>query len=608
MANALDSTTSLYTAIKDYKNIGVEDYQRPYAWDPENIEEFFEDLKEVAVTGQRHFFGTLILQKDTKTDGRVSVVDGQQRLTTSFMLVAILRDEIDELGLHVIPADGNLLPVDVTRIATDFLLPGRKTDEYRFQSSRSMRPILFSNVFATNARKTELPKRDTENKNLTLKLRAAIKTLRELVRADIDYKLVDEVKVPRDREEKLLRIHELLIAITENFTVLELSTKDTNESLELFLTMNNRGLDLGPSDIVRGQIMSNLGWGKSDGDQRKIQEDIWNDWDEISRLVKEPETFLRHYLLATSKDETEKIQKKKVVRAVELRIGSSSPEDRIKKTSEFWSDLLASARYYSEIVQPIMGGDCQYHLELMNGLSKSQRIFLLEVFRKELPAKTRDEFVRLVFVITYRWILSGKNAQRMEDKFQSLAIQMRGNLSPDDVLENLKDQVTLLDFDALSTFTTEMDSSFASRALLHYINKKTGPQSTVIPLVGDNFHLEHIAPQSGQNDWIQIFYSNVETNFKRYNSDISGLGNLTLLDPKKNKGIKDAGFDVKREAYQGSVALITRDLANFRDWNFEMVELRTKWLVHCFQLLVGLEPAPEHLDDFSTWYKKNPQS
>jgi hypothetical protein len=296
-----------------------------------------------------------------------------------------------------------------------------------------------------------------------------------------------------------------------------------------------------------------------------------------------------------------------VVRAVELRIGSSSPEDRIKKTSEFWSDLLSSARYYSEIVQPIMGGDCQYHLELMNGLSKSQRIFLLEVFRKELPAKARDEFVRLVFVITYRWILSGKNAQRMEDKFQSLAIQMR-NLSPDDVIDKLKDQVSLLDFDVLSTFSSEMDSSFASRGVLHFINKKTGPQSTVIPLVGDNFHLEHIAPQSGQNDWIKTFYNNVESNFKRYNNDISGLGNLTLLDPKKNKGIKDSGFDVKREAYQGSVALITRDLANFRDWNFEMVELRTKWLVQCFHLLVGLEPAPEHLDDFSTWYKKNPKA
>ena len=73
-------------------------YQRNYDWKPEQCGRLFDDLVEVSKTGrEEHFFGSIVSQ--TPRGERV-VIDGQQRITTVFLLFAAIRTQVENCLLY----------------------------------------------------------------------------------------------------------------------------------------------------------------------------------------------------------------------------------------------------------------------------------------------------------------------------------------------------------------------------------------------------------------------------------------------------------------------------------------------------------------------------
>jgi uncharacterized protein with ParB-like and HNH nuclease domain len=69
-------------------------FQRPYSWDDENINEFWNDV--VVNQTEDYFIGSMVVYKKDKQ--QFGVVDGQQRLTTITILLCVLRDYFIELN------------------------------------------------------------------------------------------------------------------------------------------------------------------------------------------------------------------------------------------------------------------------------------------------------------------------------------------------------------------------------------------------------------------------------------------------------------------------------------------------------------------------------
>jgi uncharacterized protein with ParB-like and HNH nuclease domain len=69
----------------------IPDYQRPYSWSDEEIEQLWEDITLAFDSGDLYYFlGPVIL---AQTEGELlEVVDGQQRLTTLTILFCVIRD------------------------------------------------------------------------------------------------------------------------------------------------------------------------------------------------------------------------------------------------------------------------------------------------------------------------------------------------------------------------------------------------------------------------------------------------------------------------------------------------------------------------------------
>lgn len=88
----------------------VADYQRPYAWERKQLNDLWEDLDLLGAYGT-HYAGTLVLRPaevaggpdeiqsdDGATLQVCEVVDGQQRLTTCFILLDRIRRQLEALG------------------------------------------------------------------------------------------------------------------------------------------------------------------------------------------------------------------------------------------------------------------------------------------------------------------------------------------------------------------------------------------------------------------------------------------------------------------------------------------------------------------------------
>src|SRR5699024_10655783 len=75
-------------------------YQRNYEWNEEKIKQFFYDIEKIAKSNYKktHFMGTIVyIQKEIENlmTERI-LIDGQQRITTSILLLKAIIDSIKE--------------------------------------------------------------------------------------------------------------------------------------------------------------------------------------------------------------------------------------------------------------------------------------------------------------------------------------------------------------------------------------------------------------------------------------------------------------------------------------------------------------------------------
>jgi hypothetical protein len=91
---------TLNTLFDGTRVLTVPQYQRRYAWEVEHVETLFDDLMPSSrSTSTSYYLGTLLLEEEGEQDGytQLSIVDGQQRLTSVVILVSVLLRRVEDL-------------------------------------------------------------------------------------------------------------------------------------------------------------------------------------------------------------------------------------------------------------------------------------------------------------------------------------------------------------------------------------------------------------------------------------------------------------------------------------------------------------------------------
>lgn len=578
--------TGLFAALNQAGKLTVADYQRNYAWDVGAVETLFDDILEL-LDGEdsSHFMGSLILHKD---DIATAVVDGQQRLTTIFILAAIVRDRLTELTDTVIPSTPTSRRIDVLGEIEDFLYIGDSL-EPRFEGNYLIRSLFVQHILAQPQGRPALKRR---GESVSLPLRKATWKLAELLQAQLDH-LADE-------QAKLHFLYQLVTVIKVRLKVLVIQSTKLEESLEVFMTLNDRGVPLGPSDIVRGLLLINMA-SVLDGERQRAKHfEVLQEWEGVLSLLDggNPDQYLRHYLLSTG---NMKVQKKAIAERVRERVQAADQQDRARKSTEFWIDLCEKAQTYSKLLNPPATAGMGYYLASLKSLADSYRVLMLTVLSEEAGDDDPDllEIARLSQALTLRWLIAGKNAQELESFYQECSSTYRMTRKAGAVIEALKSKFAF-PFDSDALIARGSVSDLYVKVILHGIDQVLKKNANIVHWGTTHLELEHVAPQTPKGDWA-VDLVGAEGDSGEYSEIIDRIGNKTILDPGINRAVKQDPFDSKKQGYVTSQLIVTRDLALVNGWDKAVIDDRGQWIAEMFEYIWSPERATAEVVAFSEW-------
>ena len=114
--------TSLNQLLRNDWLFEIPIFQRGYAWEEENLRDLWDDLYYLG--DREHYFGTILLKKANKTTeasmrtfDHVEVIDGQQRLTTTIILLRELISQLRAFG-------DEEMGVQASRFERDYIVDG----------------------------------------------------------------------------------------------------------------------------------------------------------------------------------------------------------------------------------------------------------------------------------------------------------------------------------------------------------------------------------------------------------------------------------------------------------------------------------------------------
>ncbi len=193
-------------------------YQRNYAWRAEQIEQLISDIQDAIVDGEDgYFLGNLIVTRRKSPTTDYEVIDGQQRLTTLYLLLTMLAG---------------------TRGGFDKSLQDRLRYESRPRATEALRRIA-----------AEMPRRSASIPHTPTSDDAAIHAGFNVIRQFFNQHPELRDEATRADFEKFLR---------SKVTLVRACLPPKTDLNRYFEIMNTRGQQLQQVDIVKARLMSHL--------------------------------------------------------------------------------------------------------------------------------------------------------------------------------------------------------------------------------------------------------------------------------------------------------------------------------------------------------------
>lgn len=224
-------------------------YQREYSWQTKHVSELINDLTDsfsdnyneehqrTQVPNYRHYFlGSIII---SDSDGKKYIVDGQQRFTTLTLLLIRL--------FHLLTDQAEKKRVEPLIYSLSAGIDGFNLDVEEWKA-------IFSILYPEDNR--EVTPFDIENKP---------ESIQNLF---LHYKYIED-NIEFQGQQLLYFVDWLL----ENVYLVEIVAFNTRDAYAIFETVNDRGLSLTPSDMLRGYLLSKCG----DNVMRERASNVWSD-------------------------------------------------------------------------------------------------------------------------------------------------------------------------------------------------------------------------------------------------------------------------------------------------------------------------------------------
>lgn len=521
----------------------VPEYQRAYAWGDQQVDELWDDL--TASMGEGHFMGSVVL--NVEDEDRPQVIDGQQRLTTLVILLALIRDRYHGIGSQFTGQPDQLL---LNSFAKGSLA-------YKLRSGDANWPVLRDFLLRNpndEARKvfSQLSSLDKVTRVRNKRLVANSKRLS---------KALDAYIAKADNAETALYAMEQHVRTGLEFVAIRVG--NVSDAFLLFETLNDRGLQLSAADLLKSHLLSKVAQQSKDDATTQEASKAWDKLiDQLGGV--DVTRFLRHYLLMSRP----KVRKDDVFDEFKKDVQTFGASKLLNRLTDFAAD-------YGRLLDPERVEDPTIRgaLESIHGQNSVTHFVVLLPALHYLSSQDFARVCRVAEMLSFRWVVCGLNAQELESNYAKAAqvLDMSEGDQADEVIESLTSVLPPSDQFREGFRQARMGVKYVTRYVLASIEQALNPVGEL--KTPDDVHIEHVMPKTQTPYWEERVDENEE-----YDDITARWGNLTLLHQSPNQQISNGDFDVKREHYAGSEIRITRHLTELDSWNSQAIDMRQRWL------------------------------
>lgn len=543
----------------------VPDYQREYVWTDKEVHQLLEDIGEQIDVGttREYFIGT-VLVSPTDQKNHYEVIDGQQRLTTFFLLLCALK--------HLFQGEPQRQMISGL-ISTSYV-----DSDGEVRTNLKLEPR-YESAGEVMAKLVEL---DAEPQTVRAGIQSAgitsFGSLENLVNA---YSTL--YRYLKDNYDDTAKLKKYWGYLANNVVFIQIST-DVSSALKIFETINERGVGLNPMDLLKNLLFTQV-------KQTQFTQ-LKDEWKKITKpLEKEKEKplrFLRYFLMANYVIKNERGDA--VVREDEIYDWFIAKDnaalcDYAGKPFEFVRKVIRNVEHYLAFANGL-GNDGKPSLamdslkRLAGGAFSLHYVLLLAA--ANFPKPLFDHFVAQLESFLFYYIFTKTPTKDLERSFSQWADELRAIAEAGDPV---KQKVQLNSFvadrfeknmagksqelaDALKRFTLYSMQQYRTRYLLARLTQHVEMAFSGLKVPGSlepftNLEIEHILPNKPEDDlrakWATENPGMVYDDYK------NRLGNLTLLEKPINIVAGNDFYTGKQVEYGKSGNYLTRSLVALTD-------------------------------------------
>jgi uncharacterized protein with ParB-like and HNH nuclease domain len=489
----------------------IPDYQRPYSWEKEQIEELWDDIIDACSKNEdTYFLGSMIL---IKKENKFLVIDGQQRLTTLTILFCVLRDLL-------YPKDRTLLN----------LIKSQTDDEFRLR--------LVTQIHRQNHFEKEILK----SVDFTRMERTKSKEL-----SNYEYAcLVLKDKILSSNKPQLDKIVKYLY---EKVIIITITAYSEDYAIRLFQVLNTRGLELNNSDLYKSFLMGKV--------TRQKKDQFIQNWINIERISEDTEEFVDNLLTYYAYYKLNDAPKSSIY------IALSKNKKLLKEKPEA---IVYDFLKFSESFKRIYNSEKNMiHSFWYLPYTSYWKSILTTIVYEKYPDEKIYFLIRKLF---YLYWISGVSFSKLKYVVMDLILMIKGTKKINEIEKYIN---TKLKEDKIKdllkiSLTTDVYGTKWIKPLLILLEYNMYDDNVAFIELRRNLHIEHVLPEKWNTKgliWTKHW------NEEDANNCLNKLGNLTLLLGNKNIIASNRDFDDKRKAYKKmgeSTFSLTRELLDVRQW------------------------------------------
>jgi uncharacterized protein with ParB-like and HNH nuclease domain len=528
--------TKLQDIIEGTKQYVVPLFQRTYSWTQKEWEVLWKDLVELCEmdTPRTHFIGSMVNMPTVSVPEGVAkylLIDGQQRLTTVFILLILLRDRAkDKQNLRFAGEIENTLLVNQYKDGSD---------HYKLLPTQVDRQV-FENLI--------------DGQVINVGESSIIKAYSYFEK---------KLKQVELEPEKLKKI------ITQYFSIVSIVLDIDDNPYLVFESLNAKGKPLAQADLIRNYFFMRIDISKQD----TIYNEYWLPM--YTALDDNLTEFIRHFLMKDGSI----IKQSDVYYALKEKVN-------LLNVTEYLSQLKCFSTYYQCLIDPDFESDSQIkkYLKRLNRIEVTTAYPLLLNFYHDYHNQkiSKGDFVELLQTLEnylIRRFICGVASNQLNKIFPSIYSQISANYS-DDPVKGFKYLLQGKNYPKDNEFYSKFrdvkvygngDRRTKTALILETLEEGFSHKEQV-PF--NDLTVEHIMPQTLTPSWERELGERFEETHDLF---LHTIGNLTLT--AYNSELSNDDFVIKQQKLINSHLELNKYFSSVSRWTRDEIEQRTEQLV-----------------------------